>query len=222
MVDLSWRFLRAASTLVARRRLDLRVSGLEYLPTNGPAIIAARHFHHLYDGVAMMATMPRPLHILVGLDWVRNPAGKLAMEQLCRAASWPVVMRRDGEVTVDGASATMALRTAIGDTMQLFEAGHTLLVFPEGYPNIDPGHTPKQDESDVLPFQPGFVRLATVAARRGVRVPIVPAGFSYQRGERWRVHLAFGEPCVVATRTDEHAIGELIEERVRRLSALAD
>ena len=42
---------------------DLTVEGDDYLPRQGPLIVAARHYHHLYDGVALMATVPRPMHI---------------------------------------------------------------------------------------------------------------------------------------------------------------
>ena len=40
--------------------------------------------------------VPRPLHILVALDWVQNRAGRRAMERACRAAGWPVVLRPTG------------------------------------------------------------------------------------------------------------------------------
>ena len=32
-----------------------------------------------------------------------------------------------------------------------------VLMFPEGYPNIDPHPTPKPDLDALLPFQPGFI-----------------------------------------------------------------
>jgi len=81
MPDMAWRSLRAASRAMVRRNLDLRVEGAEHVPQNGPVIIAARHFHHLHDGCVMLATIPRPAHILVGLDWISSAPGKLAMER---------------------------------------------------------------------------------------------------------------------------------------------
>jgi putative membrane protein len=218
MSDLPWRSLRATSQLVVGRKLDLRVEGLDNLPTSGPAIVAARHFHHLYDGCAFLATVPRPLHILVALDWVRNRPGRLAMERACRAAAWPVVFRRDSATAVDEADAARALRRAAAETLELLGAGRVVVIFPEGYPNIDPGYTPKPDEAAFLPFQPGFVRLATFAARRGLRVPIVPAGFTYRFDRRWQATLRFGEPVVVEHRSQEEAVLREVEVRVRRLS----
>lgn len=221
MPDPAWRFLRTGSGILARRRLDLTVEGREHLPRRGPFIIAARHYHHLYDGVAMFATVPRPLHILVGLDWVRNPAGKAAMTALCRAAGWPVVLRRDGSAPVDPVAARRELRQAMEDAVGVLRAGHGLLVFPEGYPTIDPGYTPKTGDDAWLPFQPGFARLATLAAAQGVTAPIVPAGLAYARGERWRVALRFGAPVTVTRRQEERGAVAEIEAGVRRLSAPA-
>jgi len=94
-----------------------------------------------------------------------------------------------------------------------------LLVFPEGYPNIDPGFTPKRDETEFLPFQRGYIRLVTLAAQKGMQVPIVPAGLSYQRGERWRVHLRFGTPMFIEKgHSQEEAAAQAVEAQVRQLS----
>jgi putative membrane protein len=219
MADMAWRSMRAASRVLVKRKLDLRVEGAAHLPPRGPVIIAARHFHHLYDGCAMLATVPRPVHILVGLDWVDSRPGRIVMEKACAAASWPVVLRRTDATPVDDLQAARALRRALNESLALLQAGHVLLVFPEAYPNIDPGFTPKHDESAFLPFQPGIVRLALLAAQRGMHVPIVPAGFSYQRGNRWDVTLRFGEPLTIEHRSQEAAILDEIETRVRSLSA---
>jgi 1-acyl-sn-glycerol-3-phosphate acyltransferase len=56
--DLPWSGIRAFCRL-AMRRADVRVEGLGHLPATGPAVIAARHFHHFYDGCALLAVVPR-------------------------------------------------------------------------------------------------------------------------------------------------------------------
>ena len=218
MPDIAWRSIRAASTRLVRTRLDLQIENVQRLPPNGPVIIAARHFHHLYDGAVMMSVVPRPLRILVGLDWVRNPAGKAMMERLCSVASWPVVMGRGDTRTGHDREKSRALRQAISDSMKTLRDGEALLVFPEGYPNIDPGYTPKEDESVFLPFQPGFLRLATIAASQGLQVPIVPVGLSYTRGERWQVVVRFGEPITLTHRSEERSVLQQVEAEVQRLS----
>lgn len=220
----AWAFIRAGCR-AALRRIDLRVEGAEHLPRTGPVVIAARHFHHLYDGCALFDVVPRPLHVVVTLDWVRNPVGRRAMTALCRAAGWPIVPRlADANGTPGRAidrDAVAQLRAATGECVALLRASRPLLVFPEAYPTIDPGFTPKTGDEDVLPFRPGFVRLAALAERDGgSRVPIVPAGLEYARGDRWRVTLRFGAPVALRPGVPHDAIVRDVEAQVRLLSGL--
>jgi 1-acyl-sn-glycerol-3-phosphate acyltransferase len=218
MPEFAWRFLRAGSGLLARRDLDLQISGQDYLPPDGPVIIAARHYHHLYDGVAMHIAVPYPVKILVGLDWVGNPIGKRAMAALCKAAGWPVVHRADPRNPGSDADRIAILRQGMNDALASLEAGHALLIFPEGFPVIDPGYTPKKDGKEFLPFEPGVTRIATLAAARGLDVPIVPAGFHYRRDDRWHVILRFGEPLHVRNRAEAPSVLAELETRVIALS----
>lgn len=215
---MAWRSLRTAGKLAIKRGLDLRVEGAELVPASGPAIVAAHHVHHLYDGCALLATVSRPLHILVALDWVQNTAGRLAMERLCAAARWPVVLRRDGPSAVGEGSAAVALRHALRESLDLLAEGRLVVVFPEAYPGIDPGFTPKQSEDEFLPFRPGIAKLALLAARRGIVAPVVPAGFAYERGDRWRATLRFGAPISIASSDSIDGLLREIETRVRCLS----
>lgn len=223
MSTMSWRSLRAAAHL-ALRRVELRVEGGEHLPESGPGIIAARHFHHLYDGCALVATVPRPLHIVVALDWVQGTVGRRIMDAACRMAQWPVVLRPplDGQAAVPPAPTAergRRLRHAAEESVSLLRAGRLLVVFPEGFPNVDPHGSKKPDDATFLPFQPGFVHFARLAERDGrTRVPIIPAGLAYQRGARWRITLRFGEPLWLSQDADRAALTRAVEARVRELS----
>jgi putative membrane protein len=204
------------------RRIDQSVEGLEHLPATGPAVIAARHFHHFYDGCVLVAVVPRPLKILVTLDWVRNAATLQLMRAACRLARWPVVVRSGAESRhADGPDSRKQLRAAAREGVALLRAGQLLLVFPEGYPNIDPSFTPKTGDDAFLAFQPGFFHFARLAERDGItRVPIVPVGLQYQRGDRWRVAVRFGQPVALCPERDVHAQVAAIEQQVRQLSGL--
>ena len=46
--------LAASDSLLVMRRVDLQVEGLDHIPATGPVMIAARHYHHLYDGPALI------------------------------------------------------------------------------------------------------------------------------------------------------------------------
>jgi putative membrane protein len=194
----------------ALRKVRLRVEGLEHIPKHGPAIIAARHFHHFYDGAVLLNVIERPLHILVALDWVTGRAGRLIMPRACAAARWPVVDRAGG-----GVSET---RTAVRESVSLLKSGRVLAIFPEAYPTIDPNPTPKTSGGEFLPFRDGVVRIAGMAAKPNRPVVIIPAGFSYAQSDRWEITVRFGAPVLVPGRVrDPEVIAEL-ERDVIQLS----
>ena len=218
---LAWVSLRAVCR-AAMRQVDVRVEGLEHLPSTGPAIIAARHYHHFYDGAALLTLVPRPLRALVTLDWAQNPTVQAAMAAACKAAGWPVVPRASRlPLTLPLPASRHALRVATRQSVALLRAGRVLLIFPEGYPTIDPSFTPKTRDDEVLPFRPGFLRFAALAERDGLtRVPVVPAGLEYARGERWNLTVRFGPPEIVAESDRVAAQAQEVEARVRQLSGL--
>jgi len=228
---LAQRATRAVGRLVVRVRIDLRVEGIEHVPRHGPAIIAAHHFHHLYDGCAVFAALARPADFVIALDWV--PAGRRRdfMIWSCRAIGWPWILRtshlclRPGECPDAGArervlaDARRRLAQATREVVALLRAGHLFALFPEGYANVDPGFTPKHGDAEFLPFQPGFIRFAELAEKDGVtRVPIIPAGVRYERGRRWQIVMRFGPPVYVNNGVPREELLRRVEEEVRRLS----
>jgi 1-acyl-sn-glycerol-3-phosphate acyltransferase len=140
------------------------------------------------------------------------------MKRACRAARWPVVLRTDGPSPPSACEAAVALRQATRETLDLLQEDRAVLIFPEAYPVIDPVWTPNRNGSVLLPFHPGVVRFAVMAARRGIAVPIVPAGFSYGNEERPRVTLRFGRPRLLDDRTDEREALAELECQVGQLS----
>jgi len=223
VTDMPWRSLRAASKAMLSRKIDLTVEGIEHLPENGPVVLAARHFHHLYDGVVLLATIPRPIHVVVTTDWVEGELGKKGLGALCKSARWPVVVRTDPFTlsrSKPDPDEPRIFRKAARDSVSILKDGRILLIFPEGYPTVDPNPTPKSDDSELLPFQSGFVRFAQMAERGGAgNVPIVPVGLEYERGPRWRVTIRFGPAVPSAGKVEVIRAG--VEDRVRALSGLS-
>ena len=203
---------------MVKRNLRLQVEGIDNLPSSGPVIIAARHYHHLYDGCALVATIPRPSHILVAGDWVGNPAGRYILLRACAAAGWPMVIRPGGPSGAGAGEAAAAFRKAASQSLEVLRDGHVLITFPEGYPNIDPGYTPKSESLDYLPFQRGVVRLANMAYQRGLAVPIIPVGLSYTQNDKWNIVLRFGEPELIGSRHNEVVVLRHLEQQVMYLS----
>ena len=231
MERMAQRSLHAGARVLTARRLEVEVQGLHHLPPTGPLLIAARHVHHLYDGCVLLAAAPRPLHLLVALDWAETRRTRRLMEWACATARWPVILRPERLRAPHVRSAYRPeesvgyLRRATHGAVALLCTGHALVVFPEAYPNVDPVFTPKPNDEAFLPFRPGFVRLVARAQRDGhTCVPIVPAGLTYRRGQRWRVRLRFGPPLLLAAgtdRADRVALVREVEAQVRVLSAPA-
>ena len=145
------------------------------------------------------------------------------MEWAVRAARWPALLREDALAGVcrPGAfsphEAARYRLAAIRLAVDLLAEGAAVLVFPEGYPNVDPCFTPKTRPGEMLPFRPGFAVIRSLARRRtGVDTPIVPAGLAYEPGPRWRATLRFG-PALPA----EAPTAALIQLAERRVAALS-
>jgi putative membrane protein len=194
---------------------SLRIEGLEHIPATGPVMLVARHFHHLLDGSILVRSINRPIHIVVGLDWTKDRGERRWMERACRAAGYPIVLRTPTLGLRDGFAGDELLRYTRGamkQTVELLRAGRVVLVFPEGYPNVDPAFTQKDGDDDFLPFADGYRRMVAAAERDGTtRVAVIPVGFVYERGERWSVTARIGEPMSAAD-------GAAVERAVRELS----
>jgi 1-acyl-sn-glycerol-3-phosphate acyltransferase len=221
--DIQWWIMRAIGRSFVRTcLLQIRVEGLDHLPSSGPVIVAARHYHHFFDGCALITSVPRPLHLVVAVDWANRPGRRVAADLGFAAVRWPRILRSNG---IEGTRSvrpiveTRSLRVAVMAGLRALRTGHIVVFFPEGYANVDPSETPKKgDDAAFLPFQPGFHRLAEIARRRlRTPIPIVPAGLDYHRGRRWQVVLRFGAPISTGSRDFDSAV-RLVENEVRRLS----
>jgi putative membrane protein len=224
-----WLIMRACSMVLFRSKVIPHAEGLEHLPRSGPVLIVARHFHYFYDGYVLVRTVPRSLHVIVALDWLQSKTLRLLIEFACSLADFPIILRdeRFSEHKEDQAwayrrvEARRYLRQMLQTAMRLLRSGEMLVMFPEGYPNIDPHPTPKPDLDAFLPFRPGFIKLAELVERDGKTcVAIVPAGFTYTReGEkRWHATVRFGAALYRSDFASGGQLLQVVEERVHALS----
>jgi 1-acyl-sn-glycerol-3-phosphate acyltransferase len=228
-----------AMQLIARAlaagRLKTEMTGLHHIPKHGPVLLVARHFHHLFDGVALFLSIPRPIHILVTLEWVKSRHVHRLMNLATEMARWPVVLRsaalqaRDNERPHGIKNLLTAVdrnryqRKALRDSLDLLVEGRVLVIFPEGYPNIDPNYTPKTHSEELLPFQSGFAAIATAAERHlGARVPIIPTGLLYTSGRLWTVQLNVGEAVYMDNFVSREHLVRYLETQVAELSRLSE
>lgn len=202
----------------------VQVDGLEHVPRAGPVLLAARHYHHLLDGAVLIRYVPRPVHVVVALDWTANANQRRWMERACAWARWPVILRSATAGARGGYAASEAaryLRAGLRDAAALLREGRVVAVFPEGYPVVDPAASGARDaparvrdQDGFLPFATGFRTIAGLAQRGGASdVAIVPVGFRYEpRGTRWRVTARFGPPLAASSGA------AAVERAVRELS----
>jgi 1-acyl-sn-glycerol-3-phosphate acyltransferase len=205
--------------------MRLHVEGAEHLPARGAAVVAARHYHHLFDGAALVHGLRRQPRIFVALDWAASRAQRALMETVCRLAGWPVALRREGldGTTPSAFSPSESLRyvrRAIAFGTRLLRQGEVLAIFPEGYPTIDPVRSRKTADDAFLPFAPGLLTIVAQAQRGSqAPIPIVPVGFAYVRdGQRFDVTMRLGHPLFLAAGSSRRDLLAELERRVRLLS----
>jgi len=216
--------VRAIAAYNLYRHMNLSVSGLENVPKRGAALLAARHYHHLFDGAALVMGLRRQPHIFVALDWTASRRQRWIMETACSLAQWPVALRGDN-LAESRASAFSPeevrryVRRSIASGAKILERGELLAIFPEGYPTIDPSGSRKASDDEFLPFAPGLFAIVERAERaRGARIPILPVGFAYAPASdgRYDVSMRIGLP-IERGRNRRAGLAEL-EARVRTLS----
>jgi Acyltransferase len=139
---------------------------------------------------------------VVTVDWAKNRRTKFFMEAMTRAARWPVLLRADALARgghnpgrlFSPNDVTRYQRKALRQAVELLVQERIVVVFPEGYPNIDPTYTPKTEPEAFLPFKPGFVHILSAAEKRvKQKIPIIPAGLCYTPGKPWVGQLKFGK-----------------------------
>jgi len=222
---------RLGARALAAGRVAIAVTGLEHIPAAGPVLLVARHYHYVFDGVALLVSIPRPIHMLVTLDWVKNDYARRLLRLATGMVRWPVVLRSDaGPTRVTGAwreklvrpgAVRRHQRSALDDSVALLSEGRVLVVFPEGYPNIDRHYTPKTKPEEVLPFKGGFAAIAATAERRlGSPIAIVPCGFSYTRNGSWTARLNIGRAVYLKEFGSREMLVRYLERRVAELSRL--
>lgn len=194
-------------TAPARRALvRLRVEGVEHLPAEGSAIIAANHLS-FFDSVLLMFALPRRVCMLGKAEYADR---RLTRWLFCGAGMIPVRRQRLGEAT-----------HALDVVSDVLAEGHVVGLFPEGTRSRDGllhrGHT-------------GVAHLALVTV-----APIVPVGLEgtdaiLPSGSRFvrpfhTATLRLGPPLLVADLGFEHSTNRarkvVTEELMQRIRALS-
>lgn len=210
---------------------EVTATSIEQVPKSGPVILAVRHYHHLLDGLGLLAHSRRPIHVMIGLDWVRTRRARWLMEGLARGCAWPVTLRTsedrqgDDEPDFEAASAYRPdeiqayQQRAFRQCVTLLGRERVVVFFPEAYPVIDPHTVRKPRRETLAPFKFGFARAAVAAARRhGRPVSVVPVGIRANAANPRMLAFGFGQPRSVTATSDVECLVAQVRADVCRLS----
>jgi 1-acyl-sn-glycerol-3-phosphate acyltransferase len=172
------------------------VTGLENLPTSGPALLASQHQSE-FDTLIWMTLLPRPSYVM--------------KRELTRIPLFGPLLVPAGMIPVDRAAGATALRQLLADTDAALKAGRQIVIFPEGT-RVPPGQMVK--------LQSG---IAAIAARRDMAViPVATdSGRCWARGALGHrpgiIHVAIGP--AIAAGTPRGQLMTAIETFWRRMEA---
>jgi 1-acyl-sn-glycerol-3-phosphate acyltransferase len=181
----------------------LRVVGLQHVPRQGAAILAANHQSFL-DPPVVGAAVPRHLHFLAKAELFRVPG----LGSLIRRLNAHPVDRAGGDAA--------ALRLAAG----LLRRGEALVLFPEGT---------RSGTGSLGAGKAGVGLLALVSGAPVVPVYVRGTREAWPRGARWprgsRITVAYGPPLRFAGgrgRARYQEVSDEIMAAIGRLGAAGD
>lgn len=143
--------LRFIAWLLVKAAYRLRVEGIDRVPLEGPAVIAANHVSFA-DAVILMGASPRPIRFVMDHRIFRTPLLGFIFRH---TGAIPVASAKEDPVVMEAAFAEVAKALA---------AGELVGIFPEG--NIT-------RDGELQPFRSGITRILAETP-----VPVVPMALS--------------------------------------------
>jgi 1-acyl-sn-glycerol-3-phosphate acyltransferase len=125
--------------------IRLEVSGREWLPTGGPALIASLH-QSAYDTMIWLTLLPRCCYVL--------------KQELARIPLFGLLSRKAGNIAVDRTAGAQSLRHLLREADRAVREARQIVIFPEGT---------RGAPDRPLTLQPG---VAALASRTGL--PVIP------------------------------------------------
>jgi 1-acyl-sn-glycerol-3-phosphate acyltransferase len=177
------------------RIFRLRVTGLEYLPRRGPAIICPKH-QRWEDIPVIGVALPQPLHYIAKAELFRYPGQREVL------AAW-------GGVPVDR-DRPRATLSSFRRLLPLLQRRAFIVLFPEG----------TYVRGRVGPGKHRLIQLLlALQGKDGVgTLPFVPVGVSYRKRRLgYEVEVQVGPPLMVAGPPQATALTAAIMAQIARL-----
>jgi 1-acyl-sn-glycerol-3-phosphate acyltransferase len=176
--------------------IQVRITGLEYLPQDGPALLASQH-QSAFDTLVWMTLLQRPSYVV--------------KRELTRIPMFGPLLTAAGMISVNRKAGAAALRALLQATDAARAGACQIVIFPEGT-RVSPG--------EQVTLQPGIAAIATRLA-----LPVLPvatdSGLRWGRRAFMKypgvIHIAIGPPLPAGT--PRAALLAAIESHWRRCAA---
>jgi 1-acyl-sn-glycerol-3-phosphate acyltransferase len=183
--------------------VEIRSTGLEHVPDEGPVIFAANHPNSIMDSLILASETHRPVSFLARSGLFENPIfGRL----LDWTGMIPIYRPQDS------GSDTEKNEQTFQRAFDHLQNGNVLGIFPEGRNSL---------ERRVRQIKTGAARIALGTEERNgftVGVRIIPVGLNFEDRDQFlsSVLVRFGEPIVASEYADTYA--DSPQETVRQVT----
>lgn len=127
-------------------KIGVALKGREFLPQDGPALIAAQH-QSAFDTLFWLTVLPRPAYVL--------------KQELLKIPLFGPLLPASGFIAVDREGGARSLRKMVAECRAAVAQGRQIVIFPEGT------RVPAGERGTI---QPGILALA-----RALKLPVIPA-----------------------------------------------
>ena len=91
--------MRLGARALAAGRVEMAATGLDHIPKDGPVLLVARHYHHLFDGVVLLSFNATSDPYLGDFGLGEKHLHPTFNDLATTMARWPVVLRSDAPQT---------------------------------------------------------------------------------------------------------------------------
>ncbi len=190
---------------------DVRITGLDRIPLQGPILIAMNHQNALVDALLALWIVPREVRLTAKATLGDSILGRLLLKIV---GIIPLQRASDGSNTSD------PIRNRNSFKAMIEEMGHggAVLVFPEGKSHNEP---------EVAPLKTGLARAALRARDAGIHgIQIIPIGITFEEKSQpdTAVHAQVGDPILVDdwAGDDARVLTQAIADTLRTISLTGD